>query len=141
MWRGRTIIGAELLLGCSCDPSTGTPASPDSAVMMKVYANDGTLMFNNRIPPLDKFAATGIFAYMLPITSAYSVGRYVVRYSYAISGITYVPDQLDVFEVVDGGDNAGQFLSLFYLDRPDGQDFILGQTEQGSLTISRGPQV
>lgn len=140
MWRGRTIVGAEILLGCSCDHGTGVPTAPDAAPTMRVYNESGTLVVSKQIPPLDRFTATGLFQYMLPITSAFSTGRHIVRYDYLIGAITHVAD-LDTFEVVDGGDDDGQFLSLFYLDRPDGQDFILGMTEQGSLTISRGPKV
>lgn len=140
MWRGRAVIGAEIMLGCSCDPGNGVPTAPDSAPTMSVYTEAGALVASKQIPPLDQFSSTGLFEYMLPLNSSFSVGRHVVRYSFVISGTTYTTD-LDTFEIVAGGDNSGQFLSLFYLDRPDGNDFILGQTEMGSLTIGRGPKV
>ena len=140
MWRGTRILGDEIMLGCSCDPGNGVPTAPDSAPTMRIYDSTGTLVVGKTIPPLDKFSSTGLFSYMQPLNSSFATGRYVVRYSYVISGTTYTPE-FDVFEIVAGGNAAGQGISMFYLDRPDQNDFILAQTDSGSLTISRGPRI
>lgn len=140
MFRGSKVLGDEIPLGVQCANPAGVPTAPDAAPVMKVYTNAGVLVRSMSIPP-DKGGATGLFSYMLPLNSLFSTGRHFVRYSYLILGVTYVPDDIDVFVINPGGSADGEFLSLHYMDRPDQQDWVLGQTSQGVLTAARGPQI
>lgn len=106
---------------------------------MKIYTATGTAVVSKQIPPEDKFSATGWFGYMQPLNSLFTAGRHFVRYTWAISSTQYV--ETDCFEIVAGGDDDGQILSMFYLDRPDNNDFVLSSTDQGNTNINRGPHV
>lgn len=140
MYRGRKILGDEIYLGVQCVNASGTPTAPDAAPTMHICTSAGVKVLSKQIPPQDKFSATGWFGYMQPLNSSFATGRYFVRYSWAISSTTYTT-QPDTFEIVAGGSSYGQYVSMFYLDRPDGNDFFLGQTDQGSVTVNRGPRV
>lgn len=139
MFRGRKILGDEILLGVQCK-SAGTPTAPDAAPTMKIYTEAGAAVLSKAIPPLDRYSATGLFEYMQPLNSSFAAGRYFVRYTYVISGATKAAP-IDSFEIVAGGSADGMYNALFYLDRPDGNDWVLGTTDQGTLTNNRGPHV
>lgn len=141
-WRGTYILGTQAVLGCQCVNAAGTPTAPDSAPTMKIYTATGTSsVVSKSIPPRDKFNSTGYFEYQQPLNSLFSTGLYYVLYTWTISSTTYTQADVDVFRIVAGGDNTGSVISMFYLDRPDGNDFILAQLDMGSVVWHRGPSV
>ena len=139
MYRDVKVLGDEIFLGVQCVNASGTPTAPDAAPTMHIATAAGVKVLSKSIPPQDKFNATGWFGYMQPLNSSFSTGRHFVRYSWAISSTQFV--LVDHFEILAGGSTDGQYVSLFYLDRPDGQDYVLGQTDQGTMTVNRGPHV
>lgn len=140
MWRCRKALGEEILLSVQCLDSNLAPVAPDSAPTMTVRDNAGTVVRSLAIPPLDRYGTTGMFAYMLPLNSAFATGRHFVQYSYVVSGTTCVEDP-DVFEIVGGGDENGMKNAMFCDDRPDQRDFILTSTDMGTLAANRGPKI
>ena len=139
MWRGRKILGDEIMLAVQCRNSSKAPSAPTAAPTMKIYTAAGVLVLSRSIPPIEKNTATGLFGIMQPLNSSFSAGRHYARYTYAISGTDYV--DLDAFEILAGGNASGQYISLFHLDRPDGVDFVLGQIDQGGVVVNRGPKI
>lgn len=137
---GRFILGDEVPLGVQCVNGSGVPSAPTSAPTMQIYTSAGTAVLSKQIPPQDQYSATGWFGYKQALNSSFATGRYYVRYEYDVGGTTYA-GEVDAFEIVDGGSTDGQILSMFFLDRPDGNDYMLVQTDQGTLGVNRGPKV
>ena len=140
-WIGRKALGEEIKLTVQCTTASRVPTAPDQAPTYRVYTEAGVLVTNGSLPPTERYQATGLFEYMLPLNSSFSTGRYFVRYAYVISSVTLVPEYQDSFEIVAGGSTDGMINSMFYLDRPDGKDFILSSTDMGTLGASRGPRI
>lgn len=138
-WAGRRVLGDEISLAVQCKNGSGTPSAPTAAPTYRVYTEAGTNVVNGSLPPIERYTATGLFGRMLPLNSSFSTGRHYVRYAYAISGTNYV--DTECFEVVAGGNVSGQHIAMHYIERPDGQDWILTQTDQASVTLNRGPRL
>lgn len=133
MYRGRGILGDELFLGVQCSDA------PDAAPEMRIYTEAGVLVTTKQLPPLDR-SATGLFGYMLPLGTGFSTGRHYARYTYAVSGDQR--SELDAFEILPGGHADGQIISMAFLERPDGNDWIIAQDDMGTgPRIFRGPRV
>lgn len=138
VFRGRKLLGSEIRLGVQCRDGNRTPNAPTAAPTYRVYTEAGTNVVNGSLPPTERYTTTGLFEYMLPLNTSFSTGRHYVRYAYAISGTNYV--DFDAFEVVAGGNTAGTFTSLFFLDKPD-SDWVVGITDQGTVSLNRGPRI
>lgn len=138
MNRGREKLGADIRIGVQCRDGNRTPQAPTAAPTFRVYTEGGTLVTSGTVPPTERYQTTGLHEFMLPLNALFSTGRQYVRYLYAISGVNYV--DVDVFEIVGGGNVAGSFNQLFHLDRPD-SDWIIGVTEQGNVSLNRGPRI
>ncbi len=139
VYRNRSRLGQEIRIGVQCRNGSRTPSAPDAAPTFRIYPEAaGAAVITGSLPPTERYTATGLFEYMQRLTSAFSAGRYYVRYAYAISAVQYV--DFDAFEVTAGGNTAGMFLSLMFLDRPD-SDWIIGQLDMGTISINRGPHV
>ena len=146
MWKtlfrdiGRKQVGEEIHLSVQTRNPSRTPTASTAAPTFRIYSDAGTNVLNGSLPPTERYAVTGLFEFAQRLTSAFSAGRYFVRYQYAISGTNYCPP-IDFFEVLAGGSSSGTVISMAYLDRPDGNDWIVTQTDSGATTINRGPHV
>lgn len=138
MFRGRKQVGNEIRIGVQTVNGSRTPTAPDAAPTYRVYTEAGTLVTNGSLPPTERYTTTGLFEYMLPVYSLFSTGRHWVRYDWIISGTHYAG--IDSFEVLAGGNTAGCFISMMFLDRPDA-DWIVGQTDAGTTSINRAPRL
>ena len=138
-WLGRRVLGDEIFLRVQCMNSSKQPAAPDAAPTVSIYNESGTRILTKSIPPLERYSTTGFFGYMQQLNSLFAVGRYAVYYSYTVSATQGDPGD-DNFEVMGGGNTAGQVISMMYLDRPD-SDFILAQLDSGATSINRGPHI
>lgn len=139
MWLGRKVLGEEITVGVQCRDSTGVPSNPTDAPTIDVVDDAGTSVVSMTIPPVSLTLAPGMFAYNLPLDDRFSVGRYCVRYSWVISAVNYAI--LGYFEIVAGGDVDGLVNAMFYLDRPDGRDWIVTTSTMGVQRLHRGPQL
>ncbi len=136
----RKQIGEELFLLVQSAPgNTRTPTAPTAAATFRIYTEAGVNVLNGSLPPIERYGVTGLFAFMQRLTSAFSTGRHYIRYQYAISGTNYV--KLAAFEALAGGSSSGTVISMAYLDRPDGNDWLVCQTDSGATTINRGPRI
>lgn len=137
---GRKQVGESIFLNVQCRSTSKVPTAPDAAPTFRVYSEAAANVINGSLPPIERYASTGYFGYMLRLSSLFAVGRYFVRYQYAISTAIRVP-AIDFFEVLAGGNSTGQVISMSYLDRPDLNDFLLIQTDSGATQIKRGPHL
>lgn len=140
MYRGRTQLGIEIPLGVQCFNASGNAVAPDACPTMTIYSGttNTPVIAAYSIPVRDRFNATGQFAYRQFLDTRFASGKYWVLYKWTAS--TFSGHVLDVFDIVDGGDPKGQYISLFFMQKPSA-DFIVGQTDGGILTKGRNPRV
>ena len=137
--RGRHVLGDEVFLSVQCTSTSGVPTAPDAAPVMTIYDDTGARVLQKSIPPVERYTATGLFGYMQQMNSSFATGRHWVLYTYSVS--TNQRNNLDTFEVVTGGNVAGQVISLHYVEQRDSQDWIIGQCDSGTLVYNRGPKI
>jgi hypothetical protein len=136
---GAYVLGDHVPVSMVCTSTAGVPSAPTAAPTMSIYTDDGTLVLSRSIPPLLRYTQTGLFHYDQPLNSSFSTGRYVVRFDYVVSGSNRAA--LGCFVVRAGGHTSGQHIAMAYIDRPDQNDWIVTQTDQGSVKIHRGPSL
>lgn len=132
------VLGDEIELSVLCRVGN-IAVTPDAAPTVDVYTETGTQVISLSIPPRNKYGITGLFTYMLPLTSLFSTGRHVVRKTFISSGQEYLAP-LEYFDIKAGGNASGQFIALGFLERPGG-DFLVGQVDAGALVVNRGPKL
>ncbi len=139
VYRNRYRLGQEIRIGVQCRNGSRTPLGPDAAPAYRIYSEaGGSAVVTGSLPPTERYTTVGLHEYMQRLTASFAAGRYYARYTYAISGTQYV--DFDAFEVTVGGNTAGMFNSLMFLDRPD-SDWLIGTLDSGSVSINRGPHV
>ena len=132
------ILGEEVPIRVQCRNGSGVPANPTAAPQAKIYDAAGTLKETKSLYPIDKYGETGWFETKVFLGAGYATGQHWARVTYTATVAKCV---LRTWMVLASGDTGGQYISLFHLDRPDGRDFVLGQTDAGSVTVNRGPKV
>lgn len=140
MYRGQAQLGEEIYVGVPCRNASRSPALPDESPTMRVYDHTGTLVVSRQIPVQDRYGTTGLFADRLFLGSLFNVGRYFVLYTWTTDSGAFSGAELDLFDILTGGDADGQFLSLFFVETAQA-DFLVGQTNGGILTHNRNPRI
>ena len=136
MFRGRVTIGQSVQLALWARDVNGLPTLPDVAPTANVYAGNVKLK-TFKMPIQDRFQVVGFFSFPLFLGKGlYHTGSIRVRYQYAISGSSFVAE--DLFDIVDGGDDDGTGISCFYFRRPL-NSFVIIQGEGGRLLRRRNP--
>lgn len=95
-------------------------------------------MATGSLPPTERYITTGLHEYSKLLGTGFAAGRYYIRYTYTVSGTPVV--DIDAFEVLAGGVINGTTVSMYFLDRPDG-DWIVTQSSAGGTNSNRGPHV
>jgi hypothetical protein len=83
------------------------------------------------LPAIDRYVTAGLFSFALSLGSSFlpvPIGNYRVVYTYSLG--TYTGLVEDSFEVVDGGNSAGNILSAYYYRTPN-TDYLVYQTDNG----------
>ena len=135
----RKQLGDEIELSVRCTDSNGTATAPTAAPVLTVYDSAGTLVLTRSLPPQAKGKTTGRFLLNLFLGSSFAAGSYFANYDYAISGTDYALEES--FDIVAGGNSAGQYIALHFVEQGDQKDWLIGQTESGSLPLNRGLRV
>ena len=138
MHRGRFQLGEHVPLAVLCRNSSGQPAAPDAAPQVDVYSDTTHPTTGKAIPAQDKSLVTGLFTYRLFLGSGFVVGRYTVTYHWVIGANHGM--QVDDFEIVGGGHEDGEVISMYFYDRPHA-DFIVQQLSSGKVVRGRNPEV
>lgn len=141
MYFGRSMLGKFVPFGVNCVAlgSGAQPATPDAAPIVTVFNIAGAVVVPARpMPAWSPGNAPVLFGFGEFLGSAYSVGYYCARITYAVSGVHAV--KLLPFSVMEGGDPSGPYTALYWYDRPESQ-FLVGNTESGNLEYRSNPSV
>jgi hypothetical protein len=133
-------IGAHQLgdrLGLALQTGTGpTPVLPDAAPTATVVNAAGVVVATYSVPPSRQEDA--YFARAIHLNRQYVVGRYAVRYAYQVGGQNRT--ELDVFDIVAGGDPGGAVIAGYPFHRPHAEYHVL-DLDSGELIRGRNPYV
>jgi hypothetical protein len=132
---GRYTQGGQCPLTLACVDVNGTPSLPAAAPTVQVRSDSGFIQAIT-LPILDRYGATGLFQYSLPLGSSYPSGRYRVTYHWTVG--SFVGTTEDNFEVAAGGDAAGAIIAAQWYERPHA-NFLVLQTDTGTLLFGRNP--
>lgn len=132
---GRFQQGQELPLQLQCFASGETPGLPDNPPVVRIYG-DGTLVDEAILAVQPDTQVAGRFGLNYRLGARVAPGRYVAAYWY--SAMAMIQSQVQVFEVVPGGDPGGPTIAAQLVSRPDG-DQILAQLGSGPLVLGRDP--
>ncbi len=135
---GRRQLGQEIEFRVSCTNTAGAQVAPDTAPEIRIYNSSGTRILTRTIPTQDHPAATGVF--MLPqlLDGNFFAGRYYARTTWTAGAFSGV--QLDVFEVVPGGDPDGQIISMTWTTLPHFRHLIY-ETDTGQYFKGGNPSL
>ena len=124
MHRGSAALGEFVTLAVWCRDSVSTPTLPAAAPLATIYSAAGATVAAFKMPIMDRYHATGYFAFRLYVGADFAVGSYRVLYSYLL-GSDYYADE-DTFDVVADGHADGGGLSMHFYRRPT-SDWIIYQ--------------
>lgn len=136
MYLGRFILGDVVPLVTLAEAGGGLRVQPAGPASVSVYDADGDAVFTSLSPARDRGRQDGLFVLMFGLDARFSVGRYMVRASWADG--TYCRQEVACFDVVAGGHADGCVVSHKYVSRPGG-DGLVRKTDQGKRKIGRRP--
>jgi len=132
---GSYAVGEILPLFFWCRTDAGTPVAPDTAPIATIRSAS-QLIQSVRLPAVPGTSGM-IFQHGLFLGDTdYAVGKYFVEYTYILSAVNKA--QMDVFELVAGGDFDGQGISMHFMRQPAG-DFVLVQGMSGRVLRRKNP--
>lgn len=134
---GRYRVGDAVPLTLQTVNTSLTPTAPDRAPYAFVWSPTA-LVATLRMPIHEQFRSTGLFKYLLRLGHKYGVGNYKAVYRYDVSSVRQ--QQVDVFDIVDGGRHDGPILSMHTFDRPDSV-FIVQHLASGRILRGRNPVI
>lgn len=137
MWLARTQLGTILDVYLQTLNASGVGTMPDEVPLMKVWLG-ATLKLSAEMPVFDKTVTIGLFRYQLFLGTGYSVGQYTIGLHYSIAGSSF--NESRTFDVIAGGDQHGQVLSMAWLHKPQ-VDFAVYQTESGEVLAGKNPRL
>ena len=138
---GRFQLGDWIPFGVNCKTAAFVAGAPTTAPTLTVFdSNFATtgLPAGVRLPPKGDPIVTGQFELERQLDSNYSAQMYTALIEYTIGA--HSGTELHTFEVVGGGNSAGNYVGLHYYDQPHVR-FMIGQLDGGTLEARRNPQV
>lgn len=138
MYRGRVPLGIHLPLSVRTLDASRRPVAPTTCPVLDVYSSAGTKVVSKLIPIEDAGAVTGFFNYRLFISPAFDVGKYTAVYHW--NDGSHAGAEVDVFEVIGGGNNEGTVISMREFVRPHAR-FVVHQLDSGKLKRGRNPRL
>lgn len=137
MWLGRQQLGSVLDIYLQCVDSADTPSIPTNPPQLKVRSGT-TLVMHAEMPVIEKNVRTGRFCYPLRLGGQFAAGQYNFTCFYKVS--TFHGFLNGTFEIIAGGNAAGQALNMYFFDRPHA-DFVVYGSEFGAIFRGRNPTV
>lgn len=138
MDHGRRQLGTRLDLWLQCVDGAGAPAMPDDVPQLKIWDAAGDLTLDTRMPVFDRFKSVGLFHLEAFLGAGYAAGKYNLSMTYVADG--YHGIETGTFEIVGGGHQDGSVVGTYFYHRPHA-DFIVKQTETGTISRGRNPKV
>lgn len=137
-WLGKYLQGDMVRLSVWTLDDSETPLLPDAAPRVLVSSTSEQVT-TLKVPITDSVKTTGYFLYDLCLDSLFPAGEYFAQYVYE-HGSVVRSAPLDTFEVVAGGDATGRGISMTFF-KPPANDYIVLQTDTGTLRRFRNPEV
>jgi len=138
MFLGSYQLGDLVPLSVWTTNGADTPAEPDDVPTVHVYDADGLAIDARTIPIVDRRRVTGFFQYRLNLDADYETGWYDVIANYQIGGVNFAKTQR--FEILPGGNAEGNGIAMHFF-KPSVADYVLLQTDRGTLKRLRNPSV
>lgn len=135
---GRYQLGDWVPLRIQATNGSLTPTLPDDCPLMAVYSAAGSKVVEKKIPVLERYAVTGLFAFRLFLDGSYSAGSYMVKYQWLISSAPFI--EVNTFEIVAGGHVDGSAIASAWYERPHGK-FLVRQMDSHKLVEGRNPRI
>jgi hypothetical protein len=139
VYLGRFRLGESVEIVVQCDTVDGRPSDPDDVPIATVYDSENDVpVTSSKLSSIAGSAYPGLFKCSFLLDSEFSVGRYTVyerhRVGSSVFGSAYV------FDLVAGGDVAGDVISLAHYTRPE-STFVVAQVSAGRIIMGRNPKV
>lgn len=141
MYLGEFFLGEWVSIPLVCRDASRAESNPTAAPTLNIYKADDTPITGADDRPIAPFAQgslTGFFNFNVHLNSNFSAGRYIALLQYAVAGSNKA--ELHFFEVMSGGNAKGAYVALFYYQRPHA-NYIVGQLDDGTLEMRRGPKL
>lgn len=137
MYLGRFRLGEWVKVPLLGDDFT-TASAVQFAPALSIYNAAGTKVYSGLMPPLDPYGAgRRLFSAPIRLSSAFAVGRYFVAMNYLVtSNRRYL--KTANFDVVAGGNAAGNVIAMWYYPRPHATHLVL-RTDADSRVLARNP--
>lgn len=132
MFLGRFILGQFVRVPFGSSSAGGVPSQPALPPIIAFYTAAGVKVTTGKMPPLDRVATTGLFAYTQQLDDDFEEGHYVAH----VTSGNYA--EVWHFDVLPGGDAGGAVLSQTFFSRPEAE-FLVGKLADGSRFIARNP--
>lgn len=134
----RVQLGDEVSISFQTYDSSGNPVAPDSPPTLRVYAENGTNVYNKSFPPKDNGFVTGLFGHFVRLGAEYSEQVYSWRAGYEVSSVAGVASGF--FEVMPGGHADGAVIAMHWFESPAGSAIVY-QTDSGKVKHGRNPRI
>ncbi len=134
----RVPLGVEIPLLVQVRNSSGVPALPTSAPTVDIVNSSGVTVYSTYLAPVGRASATGLFGGSFFLDGRFAVGYYAILYRWTVSATAGA--DCETFQVIAGGDAAGEVTSLFWVDRPWAQTVLQGLSS-GRLRKRTNPRL
>jgi len=114
------------------------PSQPDDVPVARVYDSSGDLVLSQKLPVVDSADVDGFFQHRINLDQLFSTGYHSVIVHYAVDSTDYA--EVFQFEILPGGNQEGNGISMHFF-KQQAADFVLLQTDRGSLKRLRNPKV
>lgn len=139
MYLGEYLLGEWVSIPVVCRNASRAESNPTAAPVLSIYKADDTPIVDDvTMAPFAQGERTGYFNRDVQLGASFSTGRYFALIQYAVSGSNKA--ELHFFEVRAGGNAKGAYVALHYYPRPQAK-FIVGQLDDGTLEMRRGPKL
>jgi hypothetical protein len=133
---GRFQQGDTVTLSATTLNGSGAPVTPDTTPTAAIYRAGSTPTLIETVNLPAKNAARTVFQLRHRLGGTYNAERHFAIYRWVIATAPY--KDLALFDVLSGGDQSGNVISMFHVELPTG-DHILYQNEVGNLLDGRTP--
>lgn len=135
---GRKQLGDWLVLDV-LTTSLITPTAPTAAPVVTIYNSAGTSVGTTwKMPPMQLGRRTGLFLIRILLNSSFSAGHYTGVITCTTGGNSFMATFN--FTVAANGNAKGAYQQLYHFDCPN-FEYIVGQTEDGTLEWRKNPRV
>ena len=140
MYLGRNQLGTWLDVYLPCVNADRTPLMPDAVPTIKIRrASDGVVVYTDIMGVVEKSGSPiGLFCSRLLLSSGFAVGLHDVTMVYVAGGVTFT--ELRTFEIMQGGHQRGQVLSMIFAHFPQHDDVVY-QCESGVILKGKSPKL